>query len=94
MRVGNSRSVEVPDKYPHLLRDRECASPLQLRALAHHYETDIVAISFDTLAAPLASATTGGPLSTLCLKKFPIGSRSAGTTSTARFIRHQAGGLR
>ena len=44
----------MPAKHQHLLRDRDCTGPLQLRALAHRYETDIVAISFDALAAPFA----------------------------------------
>ena len=51
---GTPVKSKVPDKHPHLLRDRECTGPLQLRALAHRYETDIVAISFDALAAPFA----------------------------------------
>ena len=51
---GTQAARKVPDKHPHLLRDRECTGPLQRRSLAHRYETDIVAISFDALAAPLA----------------------------------------
>jgi ATP-dependent helicase YprA (DUF1998 family) len=51
---GTPVRAKVPGKHPHLLRDRECTGPLQLRALAHLYETDIVAISFDALAAPFA----------------------------------------
>jgi ATP-dependent helicase YprA (DUF1998 family) len=51
---GTPVRPKVPGKHPHLLRDRECTGPLQLRALAHRYETDIVAISFDALAAPFA----------------------------------------
>jgi ATP-dependent helicase YprA (DUF1998 family) len=45
---------KVPSEHQHLLRDRECTGPLQPRALAHRYETDIVAVSFDALAAPFA----------------------------------------
>jgi hypothetical protein len=52
---GTPVRPKVPAKHPHLLRDRDCTGPLQLRALAHRYETDILAISFDALAAPLAS---------------------------------------
>ena len=51
---GNPVGPKVPGKHPHLLRDRDCTGPLQRRALAHRYETDIVAISFDALAAPFA----------------------------------------
>lgn len=40
-----------PRSHPHLLQARDCTGPLQLRALAHPYETDIVEISFDELAA-------------------------------------------
>ena len=52
---GTPVRAKVPGKHPHLLRDRECTGPLQLRALAHRYETDIVAISFDALAVPFAA---------------------------------------
>ena len=51
---GTPVRPKVPGKHPHLLRDRECTGPLQLRALAHRYETDIVAFTFDALAAPFA----------------------------------------
>jgi hypothetical protein len=51
---GTPVRSKAPNKHPHLLRDRDCTGPLQLRALAHRYETDIVAISFDALAAPFA----------------------------------------
>jgi ATP-dependent helicase YprA (DUF1998 family) len=51
---GTPVRPKVPGKHPHLLRDRDCTGPLQLRALAHRYETDIVSISFDALAAPFA----------------------------------------
>ncbi len=46
--------TKVPGKHPHLLRDKDCTGPLQYRTLAHRYETDIVAITFDALAAPSA----------------------------------------
>ncbi len=51
---GTQAARKVPDKHPHLLRERDCTGPLQSRSLAHRYETDILAISFDALAAPLA----------------------------------------
>jgi ATP-dependent helicase YprA (DUF1998 family) len=49
---GTSIQKRPPGKHPHLLRDRECLGHLQPRALAHSYETDIVAVSFDALAVP------------------------------------------
>ena len=52
---GTSVGSKVPAKHPHLLRDKECTGHLQPRALAHHYETDILAISFDALAVPFAA---------------------------------------
>jgi ATP-dependent helicase YprA (DUF1998 family) len=52
---GTPVASKVPTKHSHLLRDRECAGPLQARSLAHHYETDILAISFDALAAPFVA---------------------------------------
>ena len=68
---GTPVRPKVPGKHPHLLRDRDCTGPLQLRALAHRYETDIVAISFDALAAPFA---VNGPLEVnpLCLARRSI----------------------
>jgi DEAD/DEAH box helicase/Domain of unknown function (DUF1998)/Helicase conserved C-terminal domain len=50
---GTQTAGKVPDKHPHLLRGRDCTGPLQSRSLAHRYETDILAISFDALATPL-----------------------------------------
>ncbi len=52
---GTGVGTRVIGKHPHLLRDRDCTGPLQSRALAHPYETDILEISFDGLAAPFAS---------------------------------------
>jgi hypothetical protein len=49
---GTSIQMRSPSTHRHLLRDRECAGPLQSRGLAHGYETDIVAVSFDALAVP------------------------------------------
>ena len=51
--VGN----RVSRTHPHLLHDRDCAGPLQTRALAHPYETDILEVSFDGLAAPLGGSS-------------------------------------
>lgn len=46
---GAAVGPRLPKSHPHLLRDRECTGPLQLRALAHPYETDILEITFDRL---------------------------------------------
>jgi hypothetical protein len=51
---GTPVAGKTPTKHPHLLRDKDCTGPLQARSLAHRYETDIVEISFDALAAPFA----------------------------------------
>jgi ATP-dependent helicase YprA (DUF1998 family) len=51
---GTAIQKKLSSTHPHLLRDRECPGPLQPRALAHGYETDIVAVSFDALAVPFA----------------------------------------
>ena len=60
---GTSIQKRLPSTHRHLLRDKECAGPLQPRALAHGYETDIVAVSFDALAVP--SSASGSWRSTL-----------------------------
>jgi len=52
---GTPVAAKTPPKHPHLLRDKDCTGPLQLRALAHRYETDILEISFDVLATSFAS---------------------------------------
>jgi hypothetical protein len=54
---GTAVGTRVTGAHPHLLRDRDCTGPLQVRALAHPYETDILEISFDGLAAPLTDAS-------------------------------------
>ena len=54
---GTGVGTRVTGAHPHLLRDRECTGPLQMRALAHPYETDILEISFDGLAAPLVGSS-------------------------------------
>jgi hypothetical protein len=52
---GTPVAGKTPAKHPHLLRDKDCTGHLQARSLAHHYETDILEISFDALAAPFAA---------------------------------------
>jgi len=47
---GTAVGPRPPKSHPHLLRERECTGPLQMRALAHPYETDILEITFDRLS--------------------------------------------
>ena len=54
MRLGNSHPVKSACQAPALAPRPGLHWPPQLRALAQRYETDIVAISFDALAAPFA----------------------------------------
>jgi ATP-dependent helicase YprA (DUF1998 family) len=49
---GIAVGARVPPSHRHLLRDRDCTGPLQVRALAHPYETDILEITFDRLTVP------------------------------------------
>jgi hypothetical protein len=47
---GAAVGTRIPNPHPHLLRDRDCSGSLQVRALAHPYETDILEITFDRLS--------------------------------------------
>jgi ATP-dependent helicase YprA (DUF1998 family) len=47
---GKAAGGRPPVSHPHLLRDRDCTGPLQVRSLAHRYETDILEITFDWLS--------------------------------------------
>ncbi|MGW4638433.1 DEAD/DEAH box helicase [Sphaerisporangium sp. NPDC004334] len=47
----------APKTHTHLLRGTECAGPLRRRSLAHPYETDILDLTFNHLAMPLAATT-------------------------------------
>lgn len=47
---GTAIGSRIPKPHPHLLRDRDCSGPLQPRALAHPYETDILELTFDRLS--------------------------------------------
>lgn len=47
---GTAAGPRAPASHPHPLRDRECSGPLQVRSLAHRYETDILEITFDWLS--------------------------------------------
>jgi len=51
---GTAVGTRVPPAHPHLLRDRDCTGPLQMRALAHPYETDILEITFDRLTTAVS----------------------------------------
>jgi hypothetical protein len=52
---GTAAGGKVPPSHPHLIKTAECSGPLTWKSLAHPYETDIVEISFDALAAPRMS---------------------------------------
>jgi hypothetical protein len=79
----------TPAKHSHLLPDKDCTGPLQRRALAHRYETDILEISSTPSPRPPHPKTSGGRPSTPCSKAYPNGCRSAETRSTAPCTRHQ-----
>jgi hypothetical protein len=49
---GTAVGTRAPASHPHLLRQRDCTGPLQVRSLAHPYETDILEITFDRLSVP------------------------------------------
>ena len=46
---GTAVGTKVTGSHPHLLRDGECTGPLQLKSLAHPYETDLLEITFDSI---------------------------------------------
>ena len=47
---GTAVGTRIPASHPQLLRNRDCSGPLQVRSLAHPYETDILEITFDRLS--------------------------------------------
>ena len=49
---GTAAGGKVPQSHAHLLKDGECLGPLAWKSLAHPYETDILEVTFDELAAP------------------------------------------
>jgi ATP-dependent helicase YprA (DUF1998 family) len=55
---GTSVGPKVKDSHPHLLKDGECTGPLQMKSLAHPYETDLLEITFDS--SPRLSGMTVG----------------------------------
>jgi Domain of unknown function (DUF1998) len=54
--VGSSESKKK--SHPHLLKDGECTGHLQVKSLAHQYETDLLEITFSSIPG-LASMTVG-----------------------------------
>jgi hypothetical protein len=48
---GTAAGSTPPASHPNLLRDGECTGPLAWKSLAHPYETDLLEITFDSLAA-------------------------------------------
>lgn len=54
---GTAAAGKVPSSHPHLLRDGGCDGPLMWRSLAHPYQTDLLEITFDSIAAPRMSRT-------------------------------------
>ena len=52
---GTTAGGKVPAAHPHLLKDGECTGPLAWKSLAHPYETDLLEITFDPIAAPRMS---------------------------------------
>jgi ATP-dependent helicase YprA (DUF1998 family) len=46
---GTAVGTKVTGSHPHLLKDGECTGPLQMKSLAHPYETDLLEITFDSL---------------------------------------------
>ncbi len=55
--VGSAESKKK--SHPHLLKDTECSGPLQVRSLAHPYETDLLEITFDSIPG-LSGMAVGG----------------------------------
>ena len=55
---GTAVGAKVPPSHPHLLKDGECTGPLQMKSLAHPYETDLLEITFDS--HPGLSGMTAG----------------------------------
>jgi ATP-dependent helicase YprA (DUF1998 family) len=47
---GAAAGQSPPRSHEHPIRGRDCTGPLQVRALAHPYETDILEITFDWLS--------------------------------------------
>ncbi|MEU9887673.1 DEAD/DEAH box helicase [Sphaerisporangium sp. NPDC051011] len=55
--AGVPLSSRVTKSHTHLLRGTDCTGPLRRRSLAHPYETDILDLTFNHLAMPLAATT-------------------------------------
>ena len=46
---GTAVGAKVPPSHPDLLKDSECKGPLQMKSLAHPYETDLLEVTFDSV---------------------------------------------
>jgi ATP-dependent helicase YprA (DUF1998 family) len=55
---GTAVGTKVPPSHPNLLKDAECTGRLQMKSLAHPYETDLLEVTFDSV--PGLSAMTVG----------------------------------
>jgi hypothetical protein len=55
---GTAVSPHVPTSHPHLLKDGECTGPLQMKSLAHPYETDLLEVTFSSIPG-MSSMTVG-----------------------------------
>jgi ATP-dependent helicase YprA (DUF1998 family) len=49
---GTAAGGKPPSSHQHLVKGGECTGPLNWKSLAHPYETDILEITFDSIAAP------------------------------------------
>jgi len=55
---GTAVGTKKPGPHPHLLKDGECNGPMQMKSLAHPYETDLLEITFDSFPG-LSGMTIG-----------------------------------
>jgi hypothetical protein len=55
---GTAVAGRMPTSHPHLLKDGECTGSLQMKSLAHPYETDLLEITFSSIPG-LSGMTVG-----------------------------------
>jgi ATP-dependent helicase YprA (DUF1998 family) len=53
--AGRALDGKKLTSHNHLLRNIKCAGPMRQRSLAHPYETDLLDLTFDRLAMPIAA---------------------------------------
>ena len=53
---GTAVGPKVGRSHPHLLKDGECTGPLQMKSLAHPYETDLLEVTFESVPGLSAMA--------------------------------------